>query len=316
MRLLCLTALLVLLAACRQPEPASDGATTALRVETDRIVESNPELQYAVNLAFPRIVPQDRDAIARVNGAMRDTARALVADIRPGHGALPPAGNLGQWDVGELEGGFDHFLLTNDLFSALLLAEAFTGGAHGMTLARPLTYDLRTGESITLADLFLPGAPYLEVLAELATERLRGQESFFQREDRPHEPRQREDGPSDSPGQEDVPRGSPQQDAPQQGTPQREGARQDDRPDGDMLVEDTPEGFDGHVPATNEAIWAFALREDGLLLYFPSYTIAPYTFGSAEVIIPYEDLEHILDPNGPVGRLRGTTAPPQVAQRR
>lgn len=45
-----------------------------------------------------------------------------------------------------------------------------------------------------------------------------------------------------------------------------------------------------------QASTQFALTEKGLLLYYNTYEIAPYAAGPTEVLIPYEELQGILNP--------------------
>lgn len=41
-----------------------------------------------------------------------------------------------------------------NLLSLTLVAYSFTGGAHGMTVVKPLTFDVRSGKKLSLHDLF------------------------------------------------------------------------------------------------------------------------------------------------------------------
>lgn len=43
------------------------------------------------------------------------------------------------------------------------------------------------------------------------------------------------------------------------------------------------------------------ITPDGLLLLFEPYQIGPYAAGPAEILLPYSDLQDILDPEGPLG---------------
>jgi hypothetical protein len=240
---------LALLAACATPEPdapAPAGAAepVVLRVDTARIAEADPELRYAAALAYPQLAPAEGGALARVNRAIEDTARAFVAAVRPSRDDLSGNPEMDRWIVGEIEGGFGPILLQDDLFSTLLTAYVYSGGAHGNTVARPLTFDLRTGQPIVLRDLFRSTSAYLDTLATLATDRL-----------------------------------------------------SEERGETDWL-------FDGAIPPIPSAFTAFALRPDSLLLYFPPYSIAAYAFGPSEVRLAYDELGGVLDPNGPVSRLR------------
>ena len=42
----------------------------------------------------------------------------------------------------------------------------------------------------------------------------------------------------------------------------------------------------------------FAVTSAGLLFYFNVYDIAPYAVGATEVLIPYSDIQNLIDPNG------------------
>ncbi|WP_153733351.1 DUF3298 and DUF4163 domain-containing protein [Sporosarcina obsidiansis] len=52
------------------------------------------------------------------------------------------------------------------ILSIILTVYSFTGGANGMTVAKSLTFDTRTGRSYTLPDLFKPGSPYVQRISE------------------------------------------------------------------------------------------------------------------------------------------------------
>lgn len=52
------------------------------------------------------------------------------------------------------------------LLSLNLIVYSFTGGAHGMTICKSLTFDTRTGRSYSLSDLFKPGSPYVQRISE------------------------------------------------------------------------------------------------------------------------------------------------------
>ncbi|EGQ27984.1 DUF3298 and DUF4163 domain-containing protein [Mammaliicoccus sciuri] len=52
------------------------------------------------------------------------------------------------------------------ILSLNLIVYSFTGGAHGMTVCKSLTFDTRTGRSYSLPDLFKPGSPYVQRISE------------------------------------------------------------------------------------------------------------------------------------------------------
>jgi hypothetical protein len=60
----------------------------------------------------------------------------------------------------------------HELLSILFEDEAYLGGAHPGTFYSSLTYDATGGQTLTLADLFEPGADYLGLLSALSTTEL------------------------------------------------------------------------------------------------------------------------------------------------
>lgn len=65
-------------------------------------------------------------------------------------------------------------LKNNDkgILSLTLINYEFSGGAHGLTLVKGLTFDIRTGKLYELKDLFKPGADYVKVLSEEIEEQI------------------------------------------------------------------------------------------------------------------------------------------------
>ncbi|ARK23512.1 hypothetical protein SporoP37_01575 [Sporosarcina sp. P37] len=53
-----------------------------------------------------------------------------------------------------------------DILSINLIVYSFTGGAHGMTVVKSLTFDTRTGRKYSLQDMFKPGSPYVQRISE------------------------------------------------------------------------------------------------------------------------------------------------------
>jgi hypothetical protein len=48
------------------------------------------------------------------------------------------------------------------ILSLNLIVYSFTGGAHGMTIVKSLTFDIETGKLYSLKDLFKPGSDYVK----------------------------------------------------------------------------------------------------------------------------------------------------------
>lgn len=62
----------------------------------------------------------------------------------------------------------------NDLISVSFLEDTFAGGAHPNQNYFTITYDLKSGRELKLAELFKPGAKYLAAISAYATKDLQG----------------------------------------------------------------------------------------------------------------------------------------------
>lgn len=137
---------------------------TDLSVATDSLVDrTTPGIAVAV--AFPRVEgvagAVAPTALAAANRVIRDSVQAFVDAIRPPE----PPGEFDVTDRFATEGGFETTLFEHDLYSGIMSASTFAGGAHPNHFYQGLTVDLRTGAPVALASLFRPGAPYLDTLA-------------------------------------------------------------------------------------------------------------------------------------------------------
>jgi hypothetical protein len=85
---------------------------------------------------------------------MNETIVAHVRQLVRDQGSLedPKAEMLGYFEIKTNE---------KDVFSVSLFNYAFTGGAHGMTLQRSLTFNIKTGHTYELEQLFKPGSDFV-----------------------------------------------------------------------------------------------------------------------------------------------------------
>ena len=58
------------------------------------------------------------------------------------------------------------------ILSLTLINHAFSGGAHGLTIVKGLTFDIETGKLYELPELFKPGSDYIKVLSEEVKEQI------------------------------------------------------------------------------------------------------------------------------------------------
>ncbi len=153
-------------------------------------------MQRAQSLAFPQLRGQG-EIIDRVNGFIRSLARLQVdsAEEKPKPPTQEPAPTLralekavrailptdeelkdleiSHFESLTFEEDFVVMLNMLEVFSMRMLHSEYTGGAHPNSSAGHVTFDLKTGEELTLDDLLKPG--WRDPLTDLAEAQLRTQ---------------------------------------------------------------------------------------------------------------------------------------------
>ena len=59
------------------------------------------------------------------------------------------------------------------ILSLNLIVYSFTGGAHGMTIIKSLTFDVKTGKQYTLQELFKPDSNYEKKLSDIIGKKIK-----------------------------------------------------------------------------------------------------------------------------------------------
>jgi hypothetical protein len=79
----------------------------------------------------------------------------------------------------EITGSFE--LKTNEkgVLSLTIINYAYSGGAHGMTLMKGLTFDISTGKKYSLHELFLANSNYVERLSAIVLRQIKERDIFL-----------------------------------------------------------------------------------------------------------------------------------------
>lgn len=93
-------------------------------------------------------------------GTTRAAAEAMNQAIASANQELLKTQGFPSPDIQEMDGTFEVKTNERGVLSLSLLNYVFTGGAHGNTLQKSLTFDADTGRSYTLGQLFKPGSNY------------------------------------------------------------------------------------------------------------------------------------------------------------
>ncbi len=133
---------------------------------------------YTWEVAFPTVSgPAATSVRQSVNDRVRAELTAAVDEFVAAAKELPPGPGPGPSALTST--GYTVDRLDERLLSFRQpVSRYFSGAAHPGRVLLTFTFDLRTGRRLELADLFAPGAPYLDRLSELSRPLLLAQPGF------------------------------------------------------------------------------------------------------------------------------------------
>src|SRR5215213_1218354 len=136
-------------------------------VVAKQIKESNKKLMYEIDARYPQLTGGSNPNFEKFNQAVRASVTKKVAgfkkDMAPEDEEEPrPEGSMGS----DLNVGYEVALAQDDLISVgFSVGSYYQGAAHPNTFSEVVNYDLKNGKQLKLADLFKPGAKYLQAIA-------------------------------------------------------------------------------------------------------------------------------------------------------
>lgn len=147
-----------------------------------QIKESNKKLNYEIAAQYPQFsggAAAANSNFEKFNQAARATVAKEVSEFKkamtPEEGAEPPPeGSMGS----DLSVGYDVALAQDDLISVKFdIGSYYQGAAHPNSYSHVVNFDLKNGKAIKLADLFKPGAKYLQAISAFCIADLKKQSS-------------------------------------------------------------------------------------------------------------------------------------------
>lgn len=132
-----------------------------------QIKESNKKLMYDIDARYPQLTGGSNPNFEKFNSVVRAPVLKEVAGFKkamaPDEGEEPrPEGSMGS----DLNVSYDVALAQDDLISVgFSIGSYYQGAAHPNTVSDAVNYDLKNGKPLKLADLFKPGAKYLQEIA-------------------------------------------------------------------------------------------------------------------------------------------------------
>lgn len=145
---------------------------TAVKFVLRQITQNNRRQRYKIKAQYPQALGAARDArLVKLNQELRNLILKEVGDFKKDYVAPEQV-------MGEGESYYDSSymvtLATNDLVSiAFGVSTFFEGAAHPSHNTLVFNYDLNSGRTLQLADLFKPNSNYLKVISGYAVAALK-----------------------------------------------------------------------------------------------------------------------------------------------
>ncbi len=155
--------------------------TGGAEVTSKSIKETNKKLRYEIDAEYPQVAGASDNRFDKFNQEAKNLAAGEAARFRK---------DMVEWaaDQAEQENqetstlgsslniGYNISLATDNLISTQFdIGTYFQGAAHPNSNSRVLNYDVKAGKPIRLADLFKPGAKYLQTISSYSIKELKKQ---------------------------------------------------------------------------------------------------------------------------------------------
>lgn len=141
--------------------------TGEVDLESKQIKESNKKLMYEIDARYPQLTGGSNPNFEKFNQLVRGSVTKKMAgfkkDMAPDESEEPrPEGSMGS----DLNVSYEVAVAQDDLISVeFSVGSYYQGAAHPNTFSEVFNYDLKNGKQLKLADLFKPGAKYLQAIA-------------------------------------------------------------------------------------------------------------------------------------------------------
>lgn len=149
--------------------------TGPVEIATKQINENNKKLKYEIAVEYPQITGSTNPAVEKFNQQARAQVTKEVSEFRAA--MVESAGEEFATTSGsDLGIGYTVALARDDLISVeFSTGSYYRGAAHPNSHSQVLNFDLKNGKPLRLADLFKPGAKYLQTIADYCIKDLKKQ---------------------------------------------------------------------------------------------------------------------------------------------
>ncbi|MED5052243.1 DUF3298 and DUF4163 domain-containing protein [Anoxybacillus rupiensis] len=134
-----------------------------VQIRTAHVKQKRMELYYPIVYGLP-----NKEAEHKINYEITSLMKKLM--VQQGFYQNPLTEITGSYELKTNERGVLSLTMSN---------YAYSGGAHGMTVVRGLTFDTKTGKKYSLHELFLPQADYVKTLSSIIAKQIKERDIFL-----------------------------------------------------------------------------------------------------------------------------------------
>jgi hypothetical protein len=145
------------------------------RIVTKSIKEEDKKNKYTLAAEYPQLEGSTAPGVEKFNQEVSGFVNGEVNEWKKTAGVDPDEEDGTDTTIGDdLNIRYDVRLATNDLASIEFMVSTYEhGAAHPMSYSKVVNYDLKQGRALQLADLFQPGANYLEAISTYSINELK-----------------------------------------------------------------------------------------------------------------------------------------------
>lgn len=141
-------------------EEGRDLTGSEVKIENKQDIEETDNISILVN--YPKF---DSPASAKIEGYALSRIDSFKSSLREFNA---PSGSIFTLDI-----NYEVKYLGDEYVSFLFRENTYTGGAHPNQIPVGKTYEIESGQEVSLTDIFVPGSGYLEAISKEAVEKFK-----------------------------------------------------------------------------------------------------------------------------------------------
>lgn len=156
---------------------------SGLHIVTKEIREEDKKKKYTINAEYPELTGADNPGAEKFNQEVKNLVTKETQEFKAGELEMSEEDLPVETEAGSyIDIGYDVTLATDDLISVSFGVSTYSrGAAHPNHHTFAVNYDLKSGTSLKLADLFKPNSDYLKIISRYCIDDLKkqaGQEEY------------------------------------------------------------------------------------------------------------------------------------------